>query len=104
MEGISREEALNISKSILENAEAERKDGYINFTDVSIWDSAKLTWTPCNSLVFGNGVGKLTWESGKCVFEGDAEESAKIFFNYVCSLIDTYNSRESGFKCSHQEK
>jgi hypothetical protein len=28
-------------------------------------------------------IGKLDWSSGKFIFTGEAEESAKIFFNFI---------------------
>lgn len=32
-------------------------------------------------------VGKLTWDDGRFHFEGDADESARIFFDAVCSFV-----------------
>lgn len=35
-------------------------------------------------------VGKLSWVDGVFRFEGNAEESAKVFFEYLKRLIDEY--------------
>ena len=44
-----------------------------------------------NTVIFGDDVGSLTWEDGKMRFEGDAEESAKIFFDYFLKpMVDGY--------------
>ena len=32
-------------------------------------------------------IGTLTWEKGKFSFKGKAEESAKIFFNYIKPMV-----------------
>lgn len=32
-------------------------------------------------------VGKLTWDDGRFHFEGNADESARIFFDAVCSIV-----------------
>lgn len=45
---------------------------------------------PSRNITFhgedGN-VGKLTWEDGKFHFEGNVDESARIFFDAVCSIV-----------------
>ena len=46
--------------------------------------------TAPTSMIFGNGVGKLSWGSGTMKFEGDVDESAKIFFEYLKSYVDEY--------------
>ena len=44
-----------------------------------------------NTVIFGDDVGKIIWEDGAMRFEGNAEESAKIFFDYFLKpMIDGY--------------
>jgi hypothetical protein len=38
----------------------------------------------------GNEVGELSWDSGTLEFEGSAEESAKIFFDWLKHYVDMY--------------
>lgn len=48
-------------------------------------------YIPPTSIIFGDDIGKLSWEDGKMKFEGDAYESAKIFFDYFLIMyIDDY--------------
>ena len=48
-----------------------------------------------NTVIFGDDVGSLTWEDGKMRFEGNAEESAKIFFDYFLKpMVDGYIKSE----------
>jgi len=35
----------------------------------------------------GGDVGKLSWDTGVFVFEGNAEESAKIFFDWLNAYL-----------------
>ena len=50
-----------------------------------------VDWPETTSILFGDDVGKLTWEDDKMKFEGDAYESAKIFFDYFLIMyIDDY--------------
>ena len=54
-------------------------------------ESNPFTAWETTSITFGDNVGKLTWEDGKMKFEGDAYESAKIFFDYFLIMyIDDY--------------
>jgi len=47
-------------------------------TTITIWDGDKE-------------VGRLEWETGKLEFKGDAEESAKVFFNeFLKPIVDVY--------------
>ena len=56
----------------------------------------ELQLTPAKSIKFGNGVGELSWKTGKFIFEGDAEQSAIIFFGFVTKMLSEYG----GCKCS----
>jgi len=38
----------------------------------------------------GGDIGTLSWEGGVFKFEGNAEESAKEFFNFLKPMIDDY--------------
>ena len=53
---------------------------------------------PAHNISFSNGekeVGKIDFSTGKMVFEGDMEESAKVFFDYLKDiLIDPYLERK----------
>ena len=51
-----------------------------------------VDWPETTSIIFGDNVGKLTWEDGgKMRFEGNYYESAKIFFEYFLNYyIDEY--------------
>lgn len=40
-------------------------------------------------------IGTLSWEGGKFHFEGDAEESAKVFFDFLRPYIDNYIESEN---------
>ena len=56
--------------------------------DDSYWEPTVEMWF-CDDE--GEIIGKLLWETGKLVFEGDAEESAKVFFeHYFKALVDGY--------------
>ena len=39
-------------------------------------------------------IGKLDWSSGKLVFEGNVDESAKLFFDWLKQYIDLYIEHE----------
>jgi len=44
-----------------------------------------------NNIVFtkdNNTIGTLCWDDGIMKFDGNAEESAKIFFDYFCKLFN----------------
>ena len=49
---------------------------------------------PAFNISFSNGekeVGRIDFSTGKMVFSGDMEESARVFFDYLKeSLIDPY--------------
>lgn len=38
----------------------------------------------------GERIGKLSWDTGILVFEGEALESAKLFFLFLKPYIDSY--------------
>ena len=42
----------------------------------------------------GDAVGKLSWDDDRFHFEGDADESAQIFFDAVCAIVGV--KREDG--------
>ena len=49
--------------------------------------------TPNFSMTFGHderNIGVLSWKTGKLIFEGEADASAKVFFECVKGYIDTY--------------
>lgn len=50
---------------------------------------------PC--MTFHNSknkmIGSLDFSGEKIKFEGDAEESAKIFFDYLCDLFNIQNKK-----------
>ena len=46
--------------------------------------------SPCNMIFSdkdGSEVGRLSWDSGEMIFEGKADESAKIFFEFLNNLF-----------------
>ena len=44
----------------------------------------------CTSISFGDNIGELTWENGHLEFEGDIEQSAQIFFEWLKPLVAEY--------------
>lgn len=40
-----------------------------------------------------NSIGQLNWSSGELVFDGNAQESAQVFFDYLKPLMDNYIRR-----------
>ena len=38
----------------------------------------------------GKEVGLLNWDTGKLMFHGDAEKSAKVFFDFLKPYVDEY--------------
>lgn len=65
----------------------------IKFTTCKIADTEFATFRePSNRNITFNGkdgaiIGKLTWDGGQFHFEGDADESAKMFFDVVCDFV-----------------
>ena len=54
-----------------------------------------MEYTPSTAIVFGENVGKISWDNGVMVFEGNAEVSADLFFAYVLKpMIDEYIKSE----------
>jgi len=49
---------------------------------------------PSTAIVIGTQdkeLGRLEWKTGKLIFTGDAEESAKVFFNeFLKPMVDQY--------------
>ena len=43
-----------------------------------------------NDMNTGDEVGRLSWNKGKFEFEGDMDESARIFFDYLKGYVDSY--------------
>lgn len=46
---------------------------------------------PCNMMFNDstyNEVGRLEWGTGKLIFSGDIEESAKLFFEFLAQYFD----------------
>lgn len=49
--------------------------------------------SPIYNLVFTKGsekIGTLCWDTGELIFTGNADEAAKIFFDYLKSYVDIY--------------
>jgi hypothetical protein len=47
-------------------------------------------------MTFGDNVGRISWEKGVMIFEGNAEESAKIFFEgWLKQFVDEYIKSET---------
>ena len=67
--------------------------------DTSTWTTAKYSFstkfTP--SVIFkkdGETIGTLSWENGPMTFEGDAAESAQLFFD---NIIKRYSQTQLEF-------
>ncbi len=45
---------------------------------------------PATALVIGDNIGRMSWMTGELVFEGKADESAKIFFEFLKPYVDSY--------------
>lgn len=56
-----------------------------------------LRITPSHKFIFvgdaGKDIGYLSWEDGQLSFSGDAEESAKAFFQFLKPYVDEYIAR-----------
>jgi len=77
---------IRSKKKVVEIPEIETQ----NYAIIEPKDAWKLE--PTCSVVFGDPVvGELSWSTGKFVFTGNADESAKVFFEYFLkSLVDEY--------------
>lgn len=54
-----------------------------------------ISLVPMTSMTFGGNVGKITWDNGIMKFEGDAAESAKLFFeDFLKPIVDKYIESE----------
>jgi len=52
--------------------------------------------TPAYNMSFDNGsanVGNLYWTDGELKFEGNMDESVKLFFEYLKPYVDDYIKR-----------
>lgn len=60
-----------------------------------------LRITPPHKFIFvgdaGEDIGYLSWESGQLSFNGNIEESAKVFFEFLKSYVDEYITRNNGW-------
>lgn len=64
------------------------------FSDTDSLIKIEISPVP-TSIIFGNDIGKLSWEDGKMKFEGNADESARIFFEeFLRPYIDSYIKSE----------
>jgi hypothetical protein len=48
---------------------------------------------PTYNMVFSNGdkeVARLEWGTGKLVYSGEMDESAKLFFDFIKPYLDEY--------------
>ena len=83
------------------------EEGELSFyTDEEfLWEQDEIDYTPATTITFGNGVGTITWENGYMEFEGDAFESARIFFiAYLKPMIDGYieNKQKEGITITEE--
>jgi len=62
--------------------------------DELTWEGDIVNYEPATAIIFGDNVGKISWDNGVMVFEGDAEESAEIFFEFLKPMIDGYIEEE----------
>jgi len=64
---------------------------YSNNTTISIESPV-----PPSKITFSSGndkeIGKLSFRDGTMVFEGNAEESALVFFEYLTGMVNNYMS------------
>jgi hypothetical protein len=49
-----------------------------------------VVYKPAPCILFEGDAGKLCWGTGEMVFTGNAEKSAKVFFYYLKSYVDSY--------------
>jgi len=59
-------------------------------TDKLLIKGNPIFYKPNRNITFhgeDGEVGKLTWDDGRFHFEGDADESARIFFDAVCNIV-----------------
>lgn len=56
-------------------------------------DSDLVPATPSRNISFHSDehgkIGELNWDDGPMIFIGDAEESAKIFFDHIIRMVHT---------------
>lgn len=54
-----------------------------------------MKYTATTSVIFGDNIGKISWTEGVMIFEGDAKESARMFFEgFLKPLVDEYIEAE----------
>lgn len=61
-------------------------------------ENLELKFPPTTPLSFSDGeseIGNLSWPDGSFKFEGKAEESAVVFFNFLKPLVDNYIEEKS---------
>ena len=55
---------------------------------------------PTHNMTFnkdGKEIGWISWDKGELVFEGNADESAKVFFNdFLKNYVDQYIADKKG--------
>ncbi len=60
-----------------------------------IWEQDAVDYISATSVTFGDNVGKISWEEGTMTFEGNADESARMFFEgFLKPLVDEYIESE----------
>ena len=72
-----------------------------------LWEGDIIDYTPATAVIFGDNVGKISWDEGVMEFEGDAFESARIFFEVILkSMIDGYieNKQKEGVSIIEDEE
>lgn len=108
----------NIDKewlSIQKNTEDEPveytklEEGKLSLHDNSeiIWNESNIDYVPATAVIFGDNVGKISWDEGTMKFEGDAFESARIFFEVILKpMIDDYieNKQNEGVSIIEDEE
>jgi hypothetical protein len=92
---IKLEEQINYTdEKILEEYIIDTTGEELYFYDTDSIVRIEISPAP-TAIAFGNDVGTLSWEEGIMRFEGDAEESAKIFFDYFLVMyIEEYIENE----------
>jgi hypothetical protein len=53
-------------------------------------------------FLHGKEVGIVDWTTGKLIFSGDADESAKIFFDFLKNYVDAYIDEEFKRRLKHE--
>jgi len=85
--------ALIITVVIINQGQSETAE-ITNNGDLIFVDNTFTAWE-ATSIIFGNDVGKISWDEGVLEFEGNLTESMEIFFDYLKPMIDGYIEDES---------